>query len=287
LTRGNLKPNEWAEQLSRTLDWGDEDWHWETDMTGITAIANIIPEMRAVSSVNLLLNGIDVDQAKELVGILKEHPTLKSLCGNKGNDTELDMSGKMHGTGDAIMLIPEIVDNGTLTCLDVSGNSLVSDSGWFNVDNHGFKKGDMVVDYNGVQCAVSMATDSSYKVRDIGGMLALADGIRENVVLTSLNMSANRLKGAEAGKALGDAIAANTVLKELDISGGEYRSEQGDVGFVQTFAVGLRDNRALTTLMFGDKQVVTMTTEMAEANLRGKLQPQEAQVVAAFLPKCT
>ena len=65
-------------------------------------------------------------------------------------------------------------------------------------------------------------------------------------------MSANGLKGAEAGKALGDAIAANTVLKELDISGSEYDSKQCDVEFVQTFvqtfSVGLRDNGTLTKL---------------------------------------
>jgi hypothetical protein len=44
---------------------------------------------------------------------------------------------------------------------------------------------------------------------------------------------------------------------------------------------------ALTKLMFGDKQVVTMTTEMTEANFSGKLKSYEAQIVAAFLPKCT
>jgi hypothetical protein len=40
-------------------------------------------------------------------------------------------------------------------------------------------------------------------------------------------------------------------------------------------------------LTFGDKQVVTMTTEMTEANFSGKLKSYEAQIVAAFLPKCT
>jgi hypothetical protein len=63
-------------------------------------------------------------------------------------------------------------------------------------------------------------------------------------------MSANGLKGAEAGKALGDAIAAS-VLKELVISGDEYSeygSQKCDVEFVQTFSVGLRDNRALSKL---------------------------------------
>jgi hypothetical protein len=64
-------------------------------------------------------------------------------------------------------------------------------------------------------------------------------------------MSANRLEGAEAGKILGDAIAANTVLKELDITG-----DGGcDVEFVQTFSVGLRDNRALLQLRLANNSL--------------------------------
>jgi hypothetical protein len=47
------------------------------------------------------------------------------------------------------------------------------------------------------------------------------------------------------------------------------------------------DNRAISKLTFGDKQTVTMTTEMREANFSGKLESHEAQIVAAFLPKCT
>jgi hypothetical protein len=43
----------------------------------------------------------------------------------------------------------------------------------------------------------------------------------------------------------------------------------------------------LTKLTFGDKQVVTMTTEMTEANFGGMLEYYEAQIFAAFLPKCT
>jgi hypothetical protein len=46
-------------------------------------------------------------------------------------------------------------------------------------------------------------------------------------------------------------------------------------------------NGALTKLTFGDEQPVTMTTEMTEANFSGKLKSHEAQIVAAFLPKCT
>jgi hypothetical protein len=39
--------------------------------------------------------------------------------------------------------------------------------------------------------------------------------------------------------------------------------------------------------MFGDRQVVTMTTEMTAANFSGKLDSHDAQIIAAFLPKCT
>jgi hypothetical protein len=93
----------------------------------------ISSDNRAISSVNLLLNDIGIDQAENLVGILKEHPTLKSLCGNTGNETELDMSGKMGGAADAIMLVPEIVDNMVMTSLNLSDNNLgelVLPEGW-------------------------------------------------------------------------------------------------------------------------------------------------------------
>ena len=93
----------------------------------------ISSDNRAISSVNLLLNDIGIDQAENLVGILKEHPTLKSLCGNTGNETELDMSSKMGGAADAIMLVPEIVDNMVMTSLNLSDNNLgelVLPEGW-------------------------------------------------------------------------------------------------------------------------------------------------------------
>jgi hypothetical protein len=44
---------------------------------------------------------------------------------------------------------------------------------------------------------------------------------------------------------------------------------------------------ALSSFTFGDKQAVTMTTVMTDANFSGKLESCEAQIVAAFLPKCT
>jgi hypothetical protein len=66
--------------------------------------------MEALTSVNLLQNEICIDQAKNLARILKKHPTLKSLCGNRGDETKLDMSGQNMDAGDATMLAAEIVN---------------------------------------------------------------------------------------------------------------------------------------------------------------------------------
>jgi hypothetical protein len=80
--------------------------------------------MRNISSVSLIQNKIGIDQGHALASILKEHPTLKSLCGNTGVETELDMSGKHIGAEGAIMLRPEITSNGALTSLNLSSNYL-------------------------------------------------------------------------------------------------------------------------------------------------------------------
>jgi hypothetical protein len=77
-----------------------------------------------ISSANLLSNNIGIEQAHTLASILKEHPTLKSLCGNQGDETELDMSGKKIGKEGAIMLAPEIVNNGAMTSLNLASNSI-------------------------------------------------------------------------------------------------------------------------------------------------------------------
>jgi hypothetical protein len=82
--------------------------------------------MGAISSVNLLENDIPTDQAEELANVLKEHPTLKSLCGNRGDETELDMSGKSMCAEDAIMLAAEIIGNGAMTSLTFGDKQVIT-----------------------------------------------------------------------------------------------------------------------------------------------------------------
>jgi hypothetical protein len=159
------------------------------------------------------------------------------------------------------------------------------------------------------------------------GGKALAEGLKDNQVITELNISSNHLglsnprHRASADMsgviALADVIPDMGSLSSLNLasnnlgtlasddgwtmnSGGAYCSPEGKwqggtkpdgIEFkplgVIAVANAIKDMRALTQLMFGDKQVVTMTTEMTEANFSGKLKSFEAQIVAAFLPKCT
>jgi hypothetical protein len=74
---------------------------------------------------------------------------------------------------------------------------------------------------------------------------------------------------------------------ELDFSGQDLGA--GDAVLI---ANDIIDMGAMLKLTFGDNQAVTMTTNMTEANFSGKLKSYffksyEAQIVAAFLPKCT
>jgi hypothetical protein len=85
--------------------------------------------MVALSPANLLGNYIDIVQARALATILKKHSALKSLCGNRGDETKLDVSGKLGGAAGAIMLAPEIIDNGAMTKIDIISNALCAAGG--------------------------------------------------------------------------------------------------------------------------------------------------------------
>ena len=106
--------------------------------------------------------------------------------------------------------------------------------------------------------------------------------------LTSIDISKNNIPRAEE-EAIYQAIRMNKLrlairdisLTELDVS---------DIGFGAEGAVVvaeyIKNNGAMAKFTFGEKQAVTMTTTMTEADLSGKLYSYEAQIVAAFLPKC-
>jgi hypothetical protein len=142
----------------------------------------------AILSVNLLKNSTGVDQAKDLVIILTEHPTLKSLCGNKGNETELDMSGKMDGAEDAIMLAAEVVDNRALTSLNLSSNGLT----------RGTLKAEHRNDYEKTHGAKWGSKDYHFE-SDLQGIIALVTAIPDMGALIKLDISKNFIGAEQKG----------------------------------------------------------------------------------------
>ena len=73
-------------------------------------------------------------------------------------------------------------------------------------------------------------------------------------------------------------IASNYLGVDLD--------DKPDMSGVVAISNAIPTMGALATIIFGDKQAVTMTTTMTEADFSGKLEGYGAHIVAAFLPKC-
>jgi hypothetical protein len=198
-------PEGWTEDYDSDED---EEVYKHTDGTkqkdnpskseGIIAIANAIQNMRAISSVNLIKNGIGIDQAQALTHMLKGHPTLKSLCGNTGDETELNMSGKMSGAEDAILLAAEVVDNGALSVLNLAENNLgelALPGGWAE-------------DYDSEE-EVYKHTDGREQKDNPGrpaGIIAIASAIPDMRALTKLDVRQNDIHGAKAGKVFADML---------------------------------------------------------------------------------
>jgi hypothetical protein len=144
--------------------------------------------------VNLLKNDIGVEQAGALVTILKEHLTLKSLCGNKGDETELDMSGKMKGAEDAIMLAAEIVGNGALSIANVMGNCIGKEM--LSTLQEIMRSKPNLISLCGIADDATEANLSGLNM-DADDTIILASELPNKGALSSLNLASNSL-GAEA-----------------------------------------------------------------------------------------
>jgi hypothetical protein len=220
---------------------------YSTDGPSFAAgISQGLSDNGALSSANLLGNRIGIDQAKALATILKEHSALKSLCGNRGDETELDMRGKKIDAEGAIMLAPEIIDNGALLSANLLKNNIPVEQAQELVrimQSH--KTLTTLCGLSGKETELNM----SGKMRGAGGAIMLAPEIIDNGVLLVLSLKNNSLGTKEAGKVLGEILKANSVLKELDLSSNHVHPGMGghSLGFAQELANGIKDNRALSS----------------------------------------
>jgi hypothetical protein len=179
-------------------------------------------------------------------------------------------------------------DRGELLVLNLASNDLgvlVLPEGWSKGsgqhDGHGY---DWYKHTNGA--------DQKEHPGKAEGIIALANAIPDMGALMKFDISMNNLYAAGA-KALAEGLRGNQFMTELNLAGNEMgkdcgnRHAKADMSGITALADVIPGMGAICTLTFGNKQAVTMTTEMTEANFSGKLYSHEAQIVAAFLPKCT
>ena len=103
--------------------------HFEPDLTsGSTAVvygySYYNTTKGALASVNILSNDIGAEQANALIKIMESKSNLTTLCGFSGDETELDLSKKGLTAGCAVLVANEIKNNGALTSLNISNNSI-------------------------------------------------------------------------------------------------------------------------------------------------------------------
>jgi hypothetical protein len=113
---------------------------------------------------------------------------LMTLCGLRGEETELDLSGKKLGPGCAILLAPEMEANGALYQLDISNNQI---GGRSAPDGEGWGLWDS--DFEGKGARYKHA-DGTFTTGVQAGLLALTNAIQDMGLgsLSSLTFNGGR-----------------------------------------------------------------------------------------------
>jgi Leucine-rich repeat (LRR) protein len=76
--------------------------------------------------VNILGNNISAKRAQALVEIVHSHPTITTLCGLSGEETELDLSDMNLREDGVILLANELRDHTNVQKLDLRNNKIIS-----------------------------------------------------------------------------------------------------------------------------------------------------------------
>jgi Ran GTPase-activating protein (RanGAP) involved in mRNA processing and transport len=94
-------------------------------MSGVVALADVIPDMGALTSLHVGQNGIPKKELREIIAIAMGMDNMKFLCEVPFKDktlSELDVSGKNLGTEGALVLAEYLDGNGALAKFIFSGD---------------------------------------------------------------------------------------------------------------------------------------------------------------------
>jgi hypothetical protein len=173
---------------------------------------NIPPDNRAISSVNVLGNFIEVEQAQELIKILQTKEKLTTLCGFSGNETELNLSKKNLSAGCLVLVANEISDMGALLVLSLKSNNLRAAGGKALAE--GLKGNQVIAELNIAGNYLGLDGSSG---TDLSGAIALAEVIPDMGALSTLTFSGERYWNGRNHSE--DAVSITTALTDADFSG--------------------------------------------------------------------
>ena len=179
----------------------------------------MVPNINSsLTSVNLLKNDLG-GGAAAVVAAAKQNGNTKTLCGIEEGKAAVDLRGSGRDeleAPDAVLLSFDLEFNRSLNTLDLSGNNIGGMS-WVKkgkLQGTTFKKGD-TVQYNGQECMVLVEEDSDgdLKVQNISGVVALAEALKVNRSLNSVDLRHNAIPD-EGQQQLRDAAGdKNIALK--------------------------------------------------------------------------
>jgi hypothetical protein len=227
-------------------------------LSGIQAIANVIPDMGALTSLHVGKNNIPAIKMREIMAITMRMESMKILCEVPFKDktlTELDISGKNVGMEGALVVAEYLDGNGAMTKVDISKNSIFAAGTKLLAEA---LKGNQSI--TKLDISSNNATWDGQKHEEMSGVIALANSIRANGALLVLSLKDNALGTKAGGKVIGEMLKANSVLQELDLSSnGVYPEEGNGPKFAIALSQGLADNGTLSKLSLADNFLAAKT----------------------------
>jgi Ran GTPase-activating protein (RanGAP) involved in mRNA processing and transport len=172
------------------------------DMSGVAALADVIPGMRALTTISINQKDIPAALEEEICQKVRMNKLNIALTSDQSLN-ELELGGIGFGAEGIALVVQYIRGNGGLTHLNVSSNNLgevVLAPGWKRQPKginplyyqEGAKKGQF---HPPPGCGPL-------------GIISLADAIRDNGAMTSLNLASNSF-GDEGAKIVAEAIKVN------------------------------------------------------------------------------
>jgi Ran GTPase-activating protein (RanGAP) involved in mRNA processing and transport len=231
---------------------------------GIIAIANAIPDMGALTSINVKKNDIPGAQEEEIYQQARMNKLRVALRDEAL--TELDVSGIGFGAEGVPLVAKYISGNRALSSLNLSENQILSkESGKALADA---LAGNTIL----TELDLSHNQDKYSELDGAGFAQELAVGIKDNGALSVLNLASNNLGGLVLPQGWSKDWKADYSGQEYTHTDGSKQDQHpGKPEGIIALAIAIPDMGALTKF------------DISKNDLRA----EGAKIIATILPKCT